>query len=115
MIDEIQRIEFWGTHNPDTNKKKQNMVALINKVYYTNNDTILCIDGWINYNGEIFETTKPLLKINLTESEPIWYLCVGNSCEQIVSDENFKKLVLEGIETYISSKKNMLDRIKKSK
>ena len=65
MIDEMQRIEFWGTHNPDTNKKKQNMVALINKVYYTNNDTILCIDGWINYNGEIFETTKPLLKINL--------------------------------------------------
>lgn len=115
MIDEIQRIEFWGNHTSKLTNKKQNMVALINKVYYTNNDNILCIDGWINYNGETFESAKPLLKINLSDIEPIWYLCVNDSCEQIVSDEEFKKLVYEGIETYISSKKNMLERIKKLK
>jgi hypothetical protein len=113
MIDEIQRQEFWVNNNTQSTLNKKNMTALINKLYYTNNETILCIKGWINYNGEIFESDSDLLKIDLSSEDPIWSLCINDTCNQIVEDQGFKDLVCEGITDYIKNKQVMLSKIKK--
>lgn len=112
MIDEIQRKEFWGTSLRPSNLNKKNMTALIEKIYYTDNENVLCVNGWINYNGETFESDSTLLKIDLSQGTPIWTLCINNSCNQIIDDQGFKDLVLEGISDYIKNKQGMLSRIK---
>ena len=98
MTDEIQRKEFWESKTTKKIEKNKTMVAHISKLYYTNNDSVLCVEGWINYNGEIFEKTEPLLKIDLSDTKPVWFLCINDSCEQIINDNNFISLVCEGIE-----------------
>ena len=94
-------------------KASEAIMPLINKLYYTNNETILCIKGWINYNGEIFESDSDLLKIDLSSEDPIWSLCINDTCNQIVEDQGFKDLVCEGITDYIKNKQVMLSKIKK--
>ena len=53
-----------------------------------------------------------LFRSDLSDTKPVWFLCINDSCEQIINDNNFISLVCEGIEDYISRKKNMLNRIK---
>lgn len=115
MIDEFQTKQFWSKQNSNSESNKQNNNVVIKKVYYSNNDTTLLVEGKINFNTSTIEDVKSLIKIDFSKPKPTWYLCIDDSNEQPITDETFKNSVLEGIEIYVSSKKNILDRIKKLK
>lgn len=115
MIDEIQRQEFWNKKTTITDNlslDKKEMTAFIEKLYYTNNETNLCIHGWIIYNGRTFNSSKPLLKIDLNTEKPTWFIYINHNHTEIIEDETFKKLVCEGIENYVSQKKHMLQKLR---
>lgn len=92
------------------------MSIIVKNISTSNDNQLIHIDGWIMYHGEVFEGEPPLITIDCCpecQSKGDWYF--GNKeGGKVITDEEFKNFVIQGIEDYTKSKNSICFKIKNS-
>lgn len=73
------------------------------------------IDCWISYCGEILEGESPLITIDHSigsEEQGKWFFGWKDKGGKEITDEDFKKYVIKGLEEHIQQENSILSKLK---
>lgn len=93
------------------------MSVLIKSINRYRDGGTIGIDCWISYCGEILEGEPPLITIDYSigsESKGEWFFGWKHKGGKEITDEDFKKYVIKGIEEHIQQENSVLSKIKEN-
>lgn len=91
------------------------MSVLVKSINRYRDGGTIGIDCWISYCGEILEGEPPLITIDysISSEEPgKWFFGWKDKGGKEITDEEFKKYVIQGIDEHIKYESSTLAKIK---
>lgn len=93
------------------------MSVLIKSINRYRDGGTIGIDCWISYCGEILEGESPLITIDYSvrsEEQGKWFFGWRDKGGKEITDEDFKKYVIKGLEEHIQSENSILIKMRET-